>query len=388
MEKPLVDLTSGIGPVLQKFSDVQRIAVLRGGGLGDLIYTYPALNALKRAYPGASLTLLGTPVHAALVAATEGPVDDVELLPVARGVHEGPRNGERFEDDAEDVAAQEAFFEAMRARKFDIAVQMHGGGRYSNPFLLRLGARHTAGTRTKDAEPLERNLDYVYYQNEPDRWLEVAGLAGAPTIIAPPLLPKPEHQQGIAGLKDPDRSSLVVVHPGATDPRRRWPASNFAEAAAGIAAEGAQVLIVGDRSEKALAQEVAELAGLPEGQRQAVRSVAGELEIGELAALLAEATVMLASDSGPRHLAQAMGTPTVGIFWVGNVFNAGPRGRGLHRIHMSWLTQCPRCGADVTQVGWTAPHCGHDDTLIKGIAVADVVQDVLDLTATSLLLRG
>ncbi|WP_286158885.1 glycosyltransferase family 9 protein [Arthrobacter sp. EpRS71] len=116
--------------------------------------------------------------------------------------------------------------------------------------------------------------------------------------------------------------------------------------------------------------------------------MAGEQDIGDLAALLADATVMLASDSGPRHLAQALGTPTVGIFWVGNAINAGPRGRALHRIQMSWVTQCPRCGADVTQVGWTAPHCGHDDTLIKGIAVADVVQDVLDLTATSLLLRG
>ncbi|MDI2035107.1 glycosyltransferase family 9 protein [Paenarthrobacter nitroguajacolicus] len=390
MDNPPVDLGSGVGPVLEKFSDVRRIVVLRGGGLGDLIYTYPALNALRNAYPQAKVTLLGTPVHAAVAAATDGPVDDVELLPVARGVHDGPRNGERFEDDAEDVAAQEAFFEAMRAREFDIALQMHGGGRFSNPFLLRLGARHTVGTRTKDAEPLERNLEYVYYQNEPDRWLEVAALAGAPTIISPPLLPKPEYQQNIAGLRDPQRSSLVIVHPGATDPRRRWPASYFAEAAAAVAAEGAQVLIVGDRSEKALAQEVAELAGrqLQDGQRQAVTSVAGELDIGDLAALLAEASVMLASDSGPRHLAQALGTPTVGIFWVGNVFNAGPRGRGLHRIHMSWLTRCPRCGADITQVGWTAPHCGHDDTLIRGIAVADVVQDVLDLTATSLLLRG
>jgi ADP-heptose:LPS heptosyltransferase len=183
---------------------------------------------------------------------------------------------------------------------------------------------------------------------------------------------------------------LVVLHPGATDPRRRWPASNFADAAAALAAEGAQVLVVGDRSEKALAQEVAELAvrQLPATDRQAVRSVAGELGVGELAALLAEATVMLASDSGPRHLAQAVGTPTVGIYWVGNAFNAAPRGRGLHRVHMSWVTHCPRCGADVTQVGWTAPHCGHDDTLIRGIAVADVVQDVLDLTATTLLLRG
>ncbi|MFK4641397.1 glycosyltransferase family 9 protein [Paenarthrobacter histidinolovorans] len=385
-----VRLCPGMGPVLEKFRDVQRIAVLRGGGLGDLIYTYPALNALKTAYPQATVTLLGTPVHAAVATATDGPVDDVELLPVARGVHDGPRNGERFDDDAEDVAAEEAFFKAMQARKFDLALQMHGGGRFSNPFLLRLGARHTAGTRTKDAEPLERNLDYIYYQNEPERWLEVAGLAGAPAVVAPPLFPKPEHQRNIVGLRDPQRSSLVVVHPGATDPRRRWPASYFAEAAAGLAADGAQVLIVGDRSEKALAQEVAELAvrALPAASRQAVTSVAGELDIGDLAALLAEASVMLASDSGPRHLAQALGTPTVGIFWVGNAINAGPRGRSMHRVHMSWLTRCPRCGADITQVGWTAPHCGHDDTLIRGIAVADVVQDVLDLTATSLLLRG
>lgn len=390
MDKPLTNPTPGVGPVLEKFSDVKRIAVLRGGGLGDLIYTYPALHAVKNAYPEATITLLGTPIHAAVAAATEGPVDDVEMLPVARGVHDGPRNGERFEDDAEDVAAQEAFFEAMQAREFDIALQMHGGGRFSNPFLLRLGARHTVGTRTRDAEPLERNLDYVYYQNEPDRWLEVAGLAGAPTIISPPLLPGPEHQRNIVGFRDPRRTSLVVVHPGATDPRRRWPASYFAEAAAGLAAQGAQVLVVGDRSEKALTQEVAELAvrQLAPNDRQAVRSVAGELDIGDLAALLADATVMLASDSGPRHLAQAVGTPTVGIYWVGNAFNAGPRGRSLHRVHMSWVTQCPVCGADVTQVGWTAPHCGHDDTLIRGIAVADVVQDVLDLTATSLLLRG
>jgi ADP-heptose:LPS heptosyltransferase len=182
----------------------------------------------------------------------------------------------------------------------------------------------------------------------------------------------------------------VVIHPGATDPRRRWPASYFADAAASLAAEGVQVLVVGDESEKALAQEVVGLAQskIPERDREAVRSVASELDLGQLAALLDEATVMLASDSGPRHLAQALGTPTVGIFWVGNAFNAGARGRSMHRIHMSWVTRCPRCGADVTQVGWTAPHCGHDDTLIEGIAVADVVQDVRDLTATSLLLRG
>lgn len=269
MEKPLMTPNVGVGPVLERFSDVKRIAVLRGGGMGDLIYTYPALHAMKNAYPNATITVLGTPIHAAVAAATEGPVDVVEMLPVARGIHDGPRNGERFQDDAEDAAAQDAFIEAMRAKEFDVAFQMHGGGRFSNPFLLRLGARHTVGTRTRDAEPLERNLDYVYYQNEPARWLEVAGLSGAPSIGSPPLRPRPEHQQNIEGMRDPQRTSLVVVHPGATDPRRRWPASYFAEAVAALVREGAQVLIVGDPSEKALAQEVAESAArqLPEVSR-------------------------------------------------------------------------------------------------------------------------
>ncbi len=371
---------AGLGPVLAKFNDVKRIAVLRGGGLGDLLYTYPALHALKAAYPQAELTLLGTELHAALAAATDGPVDGVELLPFAKGVHEGHGGDPVQLDD---------FFRRMQERAFDLAVQMHGGGRYSNPFVLRLGARHTVGTRTPDAAPLERNLDYVYYQYEPDRWLELAGYAGAPPVPTPRLVPMEEHRQNVAGLRDSRRRALLVIHPGATDPRRRWLASYFAEAAAAAVGEGAQVLVIGDHTEKALAQEVVELTArrVPEAAEFA-RSLAGELSIGDLAALLGSATVMLASDSGPRHLAQALATPTVGIFWLGNVINAGPRGRGMHRVHMSWVTRCPSCGIDVTQVGWTAPHCGHQDSLVADVSPQKVTQDVLDLTATSLLLRG
>ncbi|HKU30848.1 MAG TPA: glycosyltransferase family 9 protein [Arthrobacter sp.] len=371
---------SGVGPVLEKFLGVERIAVLRGGGLGDLLYTYPALTALREGYPDAEITLLGTPIHAVLAAETAGPVTDVDILPFAQGVRDG----------AEDAARQDGFFATMQARKFNLALQMHGGGRFSNPFLLRLGAEHTVGTRTPDAVPLERNLDYAYYQNEPDRWLEVAGLAGVAPLIPAPMRPLPKHQGNIAPLLESQGRPLVVVHPGATDPRRRWPAAYFAEAAAKIATEGANVLVVGDASERLLAQEVAELASgaVDPAHEGAVRSVAGELGLGELAALLDAASVMLASDSGPRHLAQALGTPTVGIFWIGNVINAGPRGRKLHRIHMSWETRCPVCGIDITQVGWTAPHCGHEDTVVRGIDVAAVVQDLRDLMATSLLLRG
>jgi ADP-heptose:LPS heptosyltransferase len=384
----------GIGPVLEPFSGVSRIAVLRGGGLGDLMFALPAVAALKAAYPGATVTLLGTPVHAELLSQTAGPVDETVILPFSEGVRPGP------EDDGE----LERFLADMTARNFDLAVQLHGGGRYSNPFLLRLGARHTVGTRTPDAVPLERTVPYLYYQHEPLRALEVAGFAGAPPLgLEARLEPLPEFRQQLAqdlavegGASGNGR--VVVIHPGATDPRRRWPAERFAAVARRAADDGFRVYVVGDRSEKELAETVVQLAveHAPDGRpavepnagRPAVESLAGKLSLGELAALLAGSSVVVANDSGPRHLAQALGTPTVGVYWVGNAINAAPLGRSLHRVHLGWATRCEVCGVDITQVGWTAPRCPHDESTVKAVEPSEVYEDVLQLTATSPLLHG
>ena len=105
-------ISHGVGPVLEKFSNVSRIAVLRGGGLGDLMFALPAMSALKAAYPEASLTLLGTPMHAELLSQTEGPVDETVILPLSQGVRPG----------AEDKDELENFFGRMRERNFDLAV--------------------------------------------------------------------------------------------------------------------------------------------------------------------------------------------------------------------------------------------------------------------------
>ncbi|GAB12743.1 putative glycosyltransferase [Arthrobacter globiformis NBRC 12137] len=397
----------GIGPVLEEFGGVSRIAVLRGGGLGDLMYALPAVAALKAAYPGASVTLLCAPVQAELLSQTVGPVDETVILPFAEGVRPGP----------EDPHEVERFVAGMRARNFDLAVQVHGGGRYSNPFLLRLGARHTVGTRTPDAAPLERTVPYVYYQHEPLRALEVAGFAGAPPReLEARLQALPEFIQrlgqalplgngglakGGSGRGDggPGHGRVLVIHPGATDPRRRWPAERFAAVARRAADDGFRVYVVGDSSEKELAETVVELAleqagtgqagtGHAAEARPAVESLAGNLSLGELAALLTGSTVVVANDSGPRHLAQALGTSTVGIYWAGNAINAAPLGRSKHRVRLGWVTRCPVCGVDVTQVGWTAPRCPHDESTVKAVEPSEVYEDVLQLTAMSPLPHG
>lgn len=330
-------------------------------------------------WPPATITLLGLPLHAALFNGRPGPVSEVVVVPPANGVRAGQEEPDQLK----------RFFEGVRNRSFDLAVQLHGGGRNSNPFLLSLGARHTVGTRTEDAAALERTIPYVYYQHEVFRALEVVGLAGAePVTLEPQLIVTDQERATASEFLDGD-APLVTIHPGATDPRRRWPTSSFAALAAMAVRDGNQVLVVGDGDDAHLADEVARLAApLPGSDAAGMRSVSGRLGVGELAALLQLSAVLVGNDSGPRHLAQAVGTPTVGLYWAGNVIAAGAMGRTLHRIHMSWMTTCATCGVDITQVGWTAERCEHNESLLQSIQPETVYPDVRELMATSLLLRG
>ncbi|UNX56524.1 glycosyltransferase family 9 protein [Georgenia sp. TF02-10] len=370
---PAAPAAVAVGPLHPRFEDVERIAVLRGGGLGDLLFALPAVQALADAYPGARITLLGTPMHAALLTGRPGPVDEVAVLPVAPGVREVPGR-------AEDPAETARFVAGLAAQRLDLAVQVHGGGRFSNPFLLRLGARHTVGTRTPDAAALERTMPYRYYQHEVLRALEVVGLAGAPaTQLEPHVAVTAAERDRGARVRLPGARPLLAIHPGATDPRRRWPAERFAQVAAAAAEAGGQVVVVGDETDVPAAEQIVTGAQdrLEGPARGLVSSLAGRLGLAELPGLLAEADVLLGNDSGPRHLAQAVGTATVGVYWFGNVINAGPLGRARHRVHLAWRTACPVCGVDVTDE--TLPRCPHDESFVADVAPGPVVEDVLEL---------
>ncbi|MGT2425005.1 glycosyltransferase family 9 protein [Amnibacterium kyonggiense] len=355
-----------VAPLTAPFADVRRIAVLRGGALGDLVFALPAIAALRAAHPAATLTLLGSPSHAVLLEG-RGLVDEVAVLPPAAGVR----------GDVTDEAAVDEFLARVAAEPIDLAVQLHGGGRHANPFLLRLGARHAVGTATPDATRLERTLHYDYFQHEVLRWLEVAGLAGAAPVDLEPVLPVSDAERD-AGRRLLGDAPVVVLHPGATDPRRHWPVERFAAVAAAVAAEGVRTVVVGDASESALADRVVAgaRAALGAGSADRVRSIAGTLDLVELLGVLAAADVVLANDSGPRHLAQAVGARTVGIFVFGNTINAMPFGRARHRIRLGRITRCPVCGRDATQVGWTAERCEHDPSFVADVPVEDVLEDV------------
>lgn len=333
--------------------EVRKIAVLRANGLGDAIFCLPALEALRAAYPRAEIVLLARAAIGAFLADRPGPVDRAVAVPPSRGVN-GPAD--------EDPAALEAFFAQMRAERFDLALQMHGGGRHSNPFVARLGARLTAGLRTPDAAPLDRWAPYDYYRHEVLRWLEVAGLVGARPVTVEPRLAVIAADLAEAGrlLGAGDRP-LAVIHPGAGDPRRRWPVQKFAALGDALAGAGLRVTLTGSDAEHELTRAVLAAMAAP------ADDLGGRLTLGGLAGLLARCRILISNDSGPLHLGGALGAATLGIYWCGNMINAGPVVQARRRALFSWRLECPTCGRSFVDEGAAA--CDHDSSVVADIPV-------------------
>ncbi len=384
---------------------VERLLVLRANGLGDLVVAEPALAALRAAYRGAEIVLAGATHAAALFNNRPAPVDRVELAPRVPGVRFDAGGAERVPDDPPEVV--EAFCARMRAEGFDLAVQLHGGGGNANPLLRRFGARVTAGSRAPGAPPLDRTVPYHPFQHDVLRWLEVVGLVvGAdPVRLSPRLavtaedLAAADAALSAAGLegcgRDPaptpgprtagprtagagpagargrgGRAPLVALHPGATDARRRWPPERLAAVADALAARGAPVVVRRGPGDTDLVARILDAAA------SAPADLSGALSLAGLVGVLARADLFVGNDSGPRHVAEAVGTPTVGVFTKANLVDVAPLFRARHRVLVSWASRCAVCGLD-----YLDGVCGHDATVLGDVDAGTVAAAAIDLLA-------
>ena len=378
---------AGIHPPLD---GVRRIAVLRPNAVGDFVFALPALHALKQAYPQAELVLIGKDWHRDFLAGRPGPVDWVVEMPAVPGVGmpvhvSACASGEASADTSAEREAIARFLERMRGERFDLALQMFGGGLYSNPFLLQCGARLTVGWRAPDAAALDRWLPYREPVNRRLALLEIAGLAGAwPGPMPQPELAVTDRDRARAAQVLPPRASerLVILQPGSTDPRRCWPAERFAALGDLLAGEGTHIVVNGSPAEAALVRSVADgmrhrATVLTEGRDggrdggqdecQSGDRNEGGLNLGGLCGLLERAALVVSNDTGPLHLALALGVPSVGIFWLTNLLEGMPlRPSGLH-VALAVRTHCPVCGQDNLRM-----RCVHDLSFVDEVGVDEV----------------
>ncbi|MDB5791329.1 MAG: glycosyltransferase family 9 protein [Massilia sp.] len=343
-----------------RFAGVRKIAVFRPNAVGDFVFALPALHALKRAYPDAELVLLGLPWHAAFLEGRPGPVDRVIAVPPMAGVGLPP--------DVPDGGAAQRFVRAMRGEGFDIACQMYGGGRYSNPLVASFGARLTIGFRADGAPPLDRCVRHAEPNNRRLALLEVAALAGACEVtLGQELAVTPADRDEAARVLSesgagPVLPPLVLLQPGSTDPRRCWPAASFAAVGDALARMGAQVAVNGTAAEAPLVGRVTDAM-----EARAI-DLSGKLGLGGLCALIEGAACVVSNDTGPLHLALAIGTPAVGMFWLTNLIDGTPLRQGLLRAALSLRQECPECGAPNL-----SSRCAHDASFVADVPVGQVV---------------
>lgn len=104
------------------------------------------------------------------------------------------------------------------------------------------------------------------------------------------------------------------------------------------------------------------------------QTVCGILSLSGLAGLLNRTRLLLTNDSGPLHLAAAIGTPTVGIYWCGNVLTYGPLQCRTTAVHIAWRFHCPVCGEHCMQ-----PGCGHQESFVADIPAEEVMASATEL---------
>jgi ADP-heptose:LPS heptosyltransferase len=136
-----------------------------------------------------------------------------------------------------------------------------------------------------------------------------------------------------------DAARYAVVHVGASDPRRRWPIEQFAAVVDHLSrAHQLSVVATGSDSDRALVRQLADAVVAP------IFDLSGKTSLGALAALVRRAKLVVSNDTGVSNLAIAVNTPSVVVYWCGNVITAGPFYRGRHRPVLSWTVECPSCG--------------------------------------------
>ncbi|MEO3778671.1 glycosyltransferase family 9 protein [Micromonospora sp. B11E3] len=316
------------------------ILVLRALGVGDLATAVPALRALRAAAPDSELALVAPRWLGPLVELVGG----VDRLVAVSGLGPLPWAGPPP----------------------DLAVNLHGRG----PRSHRVLAATCPGRLLAFANPDAGHVDGPRWrddEHEVDRWVRLLAWYGVPADRNDLALRRP--------APGPAPTGVTVLHPGTKLTAKRWPAGRYAALARRLTERGHRVVVTGSAEERELAAWVADHGGLaPEAV------LAGRTDLGDLAALVAYARLVVSNDTGIAHLATAYGTPSVVLFGPVPPARWGPPAdRPRHRV--LWAGDrghpAPDLGRERSSAGdWPGRDGGRTDPVLAAVGLDEVLAAV------------
>jgi lipopolysaccharide heptosyltransferase II len=290
-----------------------KILLVRLRLIGDVIFTTPAIRAIRRRYPDAHIAYI-VEEEAAQIVLRNPHLDEVI---VARS----PRAARRWRADL-------ALIRRLRRERFDLAIDFHGGPR-SSLFTWLSGAPTRIGYNVKGRSWMYTTVVPRPRALRPRHSVESQWDVLLPLGIAPPnresdpteMVDDPDAvasvSRRLAGAGVESAHALVVIHVSAGNPFRRWPAASFVELICRLVSADPmrRVVVTSGPSDAAAATSIANdaRARLASGLRDAVLQC-GEFNLAELRALVARAALYIGGDSGPLHVAGTTGVPIVGLY--------------------------------------------------------------------------
>ncbi|MCC8395475.1 glycosyltransferase family 9 protein [Paraburkholderia sp. MMS20-SJTR3] len=369
--------------------DVKRILCVRLDNLGDVLMSTPALHALRESGKERHLTLLASRSGVALAPF----LDDVDDVIEYDAPWVAPASG-----SGHDLAADRRMQQRLRAGRFDAAViftvysqsplpaamlcYLAGIPRRlahcrENPYALLTDWLREPEPQQRTRHEVQRQLDLVRHvgAQTADTRMRFHVPAAARRSLAAQLAARrivPDTADtadatAAAQATQAANCAPIVLHPGATAASRRYPPERFGAVASRLAlATGAPILLTGSASERPLVEAV--LRAAAPAMRAQLHDLSGALNLGELAALLERASVLVSNNSGPVHLASALGTPVVDLYALTN-----PQ-------HTPWQTPQRVLYRDV-ECRWcyrsVCPHEHH--ACLLGVSIEEVVHAALEL---------
>ena len=330
----------------------KRILVVKLDHLGDVLLATPVFSNLRQAYPNAELHAL-TGAWSRVV---------LERHPDVGKVIE--YNSPTFCRTGKPTSLKETFqlYRQLRHEKYDLMVELRSDWRIVWFSFLRL----TPKRLDRASLQVANKLGSVQFSgtHETTRNLDVLKQAGIATPVQTTTFSVPAKDKEWAsdfltahqiGREQP----LIAIHPGSPIALKRWLPERYAELADWlIARKGARVLFVGVKDEIQIITEIQERM-----QGESI-NVAGETTLTQLASILHTCKVFIGNDSGPMHLAAAVGIPTIGLYGPGDPTRFGPVGEKCQTIRMK--LDCPPCSGTTCRFG--------ADGCMSKIQVTDVIQ--------------
>ncbi|MBI2094338.1 MAG: lipopolysaccharide heptosyltransferase II [Candidatus Omnitrophica bacterium] len=280
-----------------------RLLLIRLDRLGDVVLSIPTIEMLRRYFPHVFLAIMVRPACKDVV---ENHPALNELLLYDKEGTDGTWLG------------TVRFAKKLRRFQFDMALVLHPSSRsHWIPWLARIPIR--IGFNRKSPWLLTHRLPHEKQEGQKHEALYTLGtlrIFGITPIENPPppvIILQPAAIRRVktllqeAGLKT--QESLIAIHPSASCISKRWMPERFAQVADWLVQnDGAKVCLIAGAEDRSLADAVARL------MRQPSLNLAGKLTVAELAALLTQCRLLLSNDSGPVHVAAAVGIPVVDIF--------------------------------------------------------------------------